>query len=372
MTPAVATHTILAVDDTPANLSLLAGLLGEAYRIKIATNGLKALELARAEPPDLVLLDIMMPAMSGYETLERMHADAELSHIPVIMISAIEEIDSVIRCVELGAEDYLTKPFNPTLLRARVGATLEKKRLRDEVRAQAAQLAEWNRLLEQRVREQVTQLERLGTLKRFFAPQLVDLITSGGGEQLLKTHRREVVVAFADMRGFTSFTDRCEPEEVMAILAAYHRAMGELIMAHEGTLERFAGDGMMIFFNDPLELENPAANAVRMAVAMQARFGELADGWRKRGHELALGIGIAQGYATLGEIGFEGRRDYACIGGVTNLAARLCGQARPGQILADRRAVSSMEGLVGAQSLGRLKLEGITHPLEVFSIAGLK
>jgi class 3 adenylate cyclase len=365
-------HTILAVDDTPANLSLLAGLLGEAYRVKVATNGAKALELASTEPPDLILLDIMMPGMSGYETLERIHGDRELRHIPVIMISAIDEIDSVIRCVELGAEDYLTKPFNPTLLRARVGASLEKKRLRDEVRAQATQLAEWNERLEQRVREQVSELDRLGMLKRFFAPQLVDFIIKGGGENLLKTHRREVVVAFLDMRGFASFTDRSEPEEVMNVLAEFHRAMGELIVAHEGTLERFAGDGMMIFFNDPIELNNPAANAIRMALAMQAKFGELQDTWRKRGYELGLGIGIAQGYATLGAIGFEGRRDYACIGSVTNLAARLCGQAKGGQILATGRTLASVEGLVRAEPLGALPLGGITHPVQAFNIAGLR
>jgi len=364
-------YTILAVDDTPPNLSLLAGLLGEGYRLKVATNGAKALELASATPPDLILLDIMMPGMSGYETLQRIQADPELRHIPVIMISAIDEIDSVIRCVELGAEDYLTKPFNPTLLRARVGASLEKKRLRDEVRSQAAQLAEWNRKLEQRVQEQLAQLDRLGKLKRFFAPQLAEAIINGGGEDLLKTHRREVVVAFLDMRGFTAFTDRSEPEEVMSVLAEYHRAMGELIVAHKGTLERFAGDGMMIFFNDPIPLENPTANAVRMALAMQERFAALRTVWKKRGYELSLGIGIAQGYATLGAIGFEERWDYACIGGVTNLAARLCSHAQGEQILTNKKTLASIEGAVHAEPLGEVKLAGMDRPVQVFSVKGL-
>jgi len=265
-------QTILIVDDTPANLSFLSGLLPAAYRVKVATNGMKALELAGGDPPDLILLDIMMPGMSGYDVLEKLRGDARLRHIPVVMISAVDEIDSVIRCIELGAEDYLVKPFNPTLLRARINASLEKKRLRDEVQAQASQLAEWNRRLEQRVQEQLSQLDHLGKLKAFFSPRLAEFIINGGGEDLLKTHRREVVVAFLDIRGFTAFTDRSEPEEVMAVLGDYHRLMGHLITAHEGTLEHFAGDGIMIFFNDPIPLENPTANAMRMALQMQEQF----------------------------------------------------------------------------------------------------
>ena len=330
-----------------------------------------ALELLRRQNFDLVLLDISMPEMNGYEVLEQMKADAELRHIPVIMISAIEEIASVVRCIELGAEDYLPKPFDPTLLRARVHASLEKKALRDEVRTQAAELAQWNRTLEQRVQEQLAQLDRLGKLKGFFSPQLVDSILGGSAEDLLRTHRQEVVVVFVDMRGFTAFTDESEPEEVMAVLADYHAVMGPLILAHEGTLERFAGDGMMIFFNDPVRLENPAASAVRMALAMQDKFQPLRAQWHKRGYELDLGMGIAQGYATLGAIGFEGRWDYACIGGVTNLAARMCSEAKGGQILTNRKTLSRIEDLVHAEPIGELMLKGIGHPTHAFNITGL-
>src|SRR5947207_1326316 len=184
--PELRGQTILAVDDTPTNLSLIAGLLGERYRVKVASNGAKALELATANPPDLILLDVMMPGLNGYEVLERIRADAGLRHIPVVMISAVDQIESVIRCIELGAEDYLFKPFDPTLLYARVSASLEKKALRDEV-------YDWNQKLEQRVSEQLAQLDRLGRLKRFFSPQLADSIVNGGGEDLLRTHRREVV-----------------------------------------------------------------------------------------------------------------------------------------------------------------------------------
>jgi class 3 adenylate cyclase/CheY-like chemotaxis protein len=360
--------TILAVDDTPANLSLLTGMLGSAYRVKVATSGTRALELAQAGPPDLFLLDIMMPGMSGYEVLERIRSDERLRDIPVIMVSAVDEIDSVIRCVELGAEDYLPKPFNPTLLRARIGTSLEKKRLRDEVRAQARQLADWNRELEQRVRRQVDELDRLGRLKGFFSPQVADCVTNDTSGALLQSHRREVVVAFVDMRGFTAFTDASEPEEVMRVLADFHRVMGQLALAHEGTLAQFIGDGLMIFFNDPVELANPALNAAHMALAMQESFGELRARWVRQGYKLDLSIGIAQGFATLGVIGFERRWEYACIGSVTNLAARLCSEARGGQILVDRKTLASIEGHVRAEPLGEVALRGLAHPVPVFRI----
>jgi adenylate cyclase len=272
---------LLVVDDNEDNRYTLTRRLKRlGYGdLSTANDGLQALELLRRQNFDLVLLDITMPEMNGYEVLEQMKADAELRHIPVIMISAIEEIASVVRCIELGAEDYLPKPFDPTLLRARVHASLEKKALRDEVRTQAAELAQWNRKLEQRVQEQLAQLDRLGKLKGFFSPQLVDSILGGGADELLSTHRREVVVVFADMRGFTAFTDESEPEEVMAVLADYHAVMGPLIIAHEGTLERFAGDGVMVFFGAPVPFQDHARRAVAMAVTARERMEDLRAKW---------------------------------------------------------------------------------------------
>ena len=363
--------TILIVDDTPNNLSLLTELLRDRYRIRAATTGTKALELAAANPPDLVLLDVMMPGLNGYEVLERMRADARLQSVPVIMISAVDEIESVIRCIELGAEDYLPKPFNPTLLRARIGASLERKRLHDAVQAQARQLAEWNQKLERRVEEQLHQLARLGRLKDFFAPQVAASIIDGGADDILKSHRCEVVVVISDMRGFTAFTDRSAPEEVMSVLAEYHGVMGRLIIAHQGTLEHFEGDGMTIFFNDPIKLPQPALNAVRMALMMQEHFVPLGAAWKKRGFDLDLGIGIAQGYATLGAIGFEGRWEYSVIGSVTNLAARLCSEAKGGQTLIEQKAMASLEHLVRADSLGEMTLKGIAYPVLVYNVTGL-
>jgi class 3 adenylate cyclase len=359
--------TLLVVDDNEDNRYTLTNRLKrQGYTdVVTASDGRQALELLRARPFDLVLLDIMMPELNGYQVLEQLKTDDRLRHIPVIMISAVDELESVVRCIELGAEDYLQKPFNPTLLRARVGACLEKKRLRD-------QLVEWNRTLEQRVRDTVAEVERLGRLKRFFSPQLAELIVAGGADDPLKTHRREVTVVFLDLRGFTTFAETAEPEEVMDVLREYHAEMGRLILEHEGTLERFTGDGMMIFFNDPVPVPNPAERAIRMAVAMRDRVTQLSAAWRKRGHDLALGVGIAQGYATIGAIGFEGRWDYGAIGTVTNLAARLCAEAKGGQILVSSRVVGAVEGLIDTEEVGALALRGLLKPVPTFNVARLR
>ncbi|MEO7010576.1 MAG: adenylate/guanylate cyclase domain-containing protein, partial [Caldimonas sp.] len=224
---------------------------------------------------------------------------------------------------------------------------------------------------EDRVREQVAQVDRLSRLKSFFSPQLAEAIVAGGGSELLKTHRREISVVFIDLRGFTAFTDRAEPEEVMELLHEFHAAMGRIVLEQGGTLERFAGDSVMIFFNDPVPMERPAEAAVEMALAMQQAFPPLAAVWRKRGYELGLGCGIAQGYATLGQIGFEGRWDYAAIGSVTNLAARLCAEAGGGQVLVDRKIMARVEGLFAAEDIGALELRGLIHPVPAFALSAL-
>ena len=367
--------TLLVVDDNEDNrYTLTRRLSREGFsNIATATNGREALELLRAKPIDLVLLDIMMPDMNGYEVLEHLKADPQLQHIPVIMISAVDEIESVIRCVELGAEDYLSKPFNPTLLRARVGATLERKKLHDQVRAQAADLAAWNQTLEQRVADQVTVIERMGRLKRFLSPQIADLVVSSGdGERVLESHRRAVTVVFCDLRGFTAFAETAEPEEVMAVLRAYHDVLGPLIYKHEGTLERYAGDGLNVQFNDPLTCSDPSVRAVRMAIEMRDAVANLAVQWRKLGHDLGFGMGIAHGYATLGRIGFEGRYDYSAIGTVVNLAARLCAEARGGQILVDGKVQMAVETLTDIEPLGELMLKGMQRPVSAFNILGMR
>ena len=352
-------RTVLVVDDTPDNLSLLSGVLKDEYKVKVANSGERALQILQAGPlPDVVLLDVMMPGMNGHEVLRRIREDDRMRAVPVIFVTAMSEAADEERGFALGAVDYIVKPISPPTVLARVRTHIA--------------LSDMKKNLEKRVQEQVAQLERLGRLKGFFSPELAESIVSGGGEDLLKTHRREVVVVFLDLRGFTAFTDRSEPEEVMAVLGEYHRAMGRLIMAHKGTLERFAGDGLMIFFNDPIRLDNPVANAVQMALAMQEQFAPLRTAWKKRGYELDLGIGIAQGYATLGAIGFEGRWDYACIGSVTNLAARLCGEAKGGQIVTNQKTLARIEETAQAEPLGELVLKGLAQPVKAFNVTAFK
>jgi adenylate cyclase len=371
--PTIQSSSVLVVDDTEMNRDMMCALLeADGHKTAVAENGRLALELIKANPFDLILLDVMMPEMNGYQVLEHLKSDHALRDIPVIVLSALDEIGSVVRCIELGAEDYLPKPFDPLLLRARIGACLEKKRLRDQEIRLRSQLEEWNKTLEQRVQEQVTQLDRLSRLKRFFSPQLAELIVAGGADDPLKTHRREVTVVFLDLRGFTAFAESAEPEEVMGVLREYHAAMGELILEHEGTLERFTGDGMMIFFNDPVPVVNPAERAIRMALAMRQRVAELTVKWRKLGYELDFGVGIAQGYATIGGIGFEGRWDYGAIGTVTNLASRLCGEAKPSQILVSQRLLGTVEELVEVEPVGELTLKGFHRPVTAHNILGLK
>jgi class 3 adenylate cyclase len=273
-----------------------------------------------------------------------------------------------VRCIQLGAEDYLGKPFDPVLLQARIGACLEKKRLHDQDARHRRELADWNQTLERRVAEQVAQLERLGRLKRFFSPQLAELIVAGGADDPLKTHRREVTVVFVDLRGFTAFAETAEPEEVMGVLREYHAEMGRLILSHEGTLERFTGDGVMIIFNDPVPLPEPSLQAVRMALDMRAAIGALVETWRRMGHELGFGIGISHGYATLGTIGFEGRFDYAAIGTVANVASRLCDEAASGEILISDRVLMAVENEVTVEPKGDLTLKGIRRPLSVYNV----
>ena len=364
---------ILIVDDVPANVHILQSrLAAHGYDIVTATDGEAALVAVTETQPDLILLDVMMPKMDGFEVCRRLRADASLPFIPIIMVTAKADPKDVVAGLEAGGDEYLTKPVDQPALVARVKSMLRIKNLHDTVEALAAERAEWNKTLERRVEEQVGELERLGRLKRFFSPQLAELIVAGGAEDPLKSHRREVTVVFLDLRGFTAFAETAEPEEVMGVLREYHAEMGRLILDHEGTLERFTGDGMMIFFNDPVPVPNPGERAVRMAVAMRRRVDDLAVGWRKRGYDLAFGLGIAQGYATIGAIGFEGRWDYGAIGTVTNLASRLCGEAKAGQILVAQRVASTVEDMADLEEVGALTLKGLLRPVPTFNVIGLR
>jgi adenylate cyclase len=311
-----------------------------------------------------------MPEMDGYEVCRALRDDGATRFLPIVMITA-SGAQEKLAAIEAGADDFVSKPFDHAELLARVHSLLRIKRYHDTIEAQAADLAAFNQQLEQRVREQVDQLDRLGRLRRFLSPQLAELVVSSGDDSFLESHRREITVVFCDLRGFTAFAETVEPEDVLHVLGQYHQALGDLVHRFEGTLERFTGDGLMVFFNDPLPCPDAPERAVRMAVAMRSRVTQLAEGWTRMGYDLHLGIGIAQGHATLGRIGFEGRSDYAAIGSVTNLAARLCEQAAPGQILISARVYAGAEEVATAQPVGELSLRGFSKQVRVYDVAGL-
>lgn len=364
MTPAPDAGRILVVDDVEKNARLLADVLGaRGFSARSVLSGEAALAAVAEEAPDLVLLDVMMPGMDGYAVCRALRADLRHAMLPIVLVTALDPTTERVKGLEAGADDFLSKPVNQAELLARVRSLLRIKRLWDEVQTQKAELADWNRTLEQRVADGVAQVERLGRLKRFFSGALAEAIVGGGASDPLKSHRREIAVVFIDLRGFTAFAETSDPEEVMAVLREYHAAMGELILAFEGTLERFTGDGIMVFFNDPVQVDDAADRAARMALAMQVRFAMLAEGWRRRGYDLKLGAGIAMGYATIGGIGFEGRIDYGAIGPVTNLAARLCNEAAGGEILAAPRAVAALTGRYVVEPAGEHVLKGFSRPV---------
>lgn len=354
----------LVVDDSRVNrLVLVRQLAGLGIEALEAENGVEALQILRENPDvvELVLLDVIMPELDGYGTLEAMKADEGMRHIPVIIVSGVEELDSVVRCIELGATDYLTKPINPRILGARITASLAAKRLHD---------VEHEHFEQQRALNETIERQR-AELARFLSPQVAGLVSSPEGEQLLAGHRREITVAFCDLRGFTSFAEQADPEELLGVLGEYHRMIGEAITEHGGTLEHFAGDGVMTFFNDPAPQPDHVERAVRMAIAMRERFATLAEAWRKRGYELGFGVGIATGYATLGRIGFEGRYDYGAIGNVVILASRLSSQAEANQILLSQRAHGMIEDMVEVEPIGELLLKGMSRPVAAANVLGV-
>jgi adenylate cyclase len=364
---------VLVVDDTPHNVKLLADLLAfKGYAVATAVNGEEALVKVASEDPALVLLDIMMPGLSGYDVCRRLRADPRTALLPVVLVTSLDPQDERVKGIEAGADDFLGKPINQPELFARVRSLLRVKSLQDEVRRQAQMLREWNAKLEARVSEQVSQLERMGQLKRFFAPAVADAIVSAGEQSILAPHRREICYVFVDLRGFTAFTDAAEPEEVQSVLREYHTTMGALINEYEGTLDRFAGDGILLFFNDPLPVPDAARRAAAMALRMQAEFRVLRSRWQKQGYELDLGIGIAKGFATLGAFGFEGRFDYSAIGSVVNLAARLCAEAGPGEVLLDRRARAAIDDAADVAGVGPLTLKGYGQPVPAFRLTAMR
>jgi len=361
------TQRVLVVDDMPANVRLLEAVLVPAgFEVLSASSGPEALQTVAAELPDLVLLDVQMAGMNGYEVCRRVREDEATALIPVVMVTS-HDSEARIDGIRAGADDFVTKPFDQQELLLRVRSLVRIKRYHDTIRAQAAELAELNHNLEARVAEQVEELGKMARLRRFLSPTLAEVVMERG-DSVLESHRRELAVLFADLRGWTDFSAGTEPEEVMSVVGSYHAAMGELILKYEATVGWFAGDGLMVWFNDPIPCDEPAARAVRMAVEMREAMSALTAAWHKRGHELDFSIGVALGYATIGRIGFEGRYDYGAVGSVLNLASRLCDAAEPGQIVIGPRALSEVEDIVEATPLGALELKGFGKPVEAFAV----
>jgi adenylate cyclase len=371
---------ILIADDNEANREILGRLLeARGYHLVMAADGEAALASARSELPDLVLLDVMMPKLDGFEVCQRLKADKALPFMPIILVTARADSKDIVRGLEAGGDEYVTKPIDQAALVARVRSALRIKELHDTVHEQARrlarqadELAQWNTTLEQRVQDQLVEIERIGRLRRFLSPQIAELVLSSGGEQLLESHRREITALNCDLRGFTGFSEIAEPEEVIQVLRQYHEALGKLIHRFEATLERYAGDGVMVWFNDPLPCPDPCQRAVHMALQMRTQMAEVLAQWRRQGHQLGFSIGIAHGYATLGRIGFEGRFDYAAVGTVVNLAARLCAQAADNQILIDRKVLAVVDPIFLTEPAGEFMLKGLHRLTAAFNVCGVR
>lgn len=359
---------VLVVDDVSENVRLLEAVLApHGYEVVSATDGRAALRLVETAKPDLVLLDVVMPGMDGYEVCRRLREREETAVLPVIMLTASDGPEKT-KAIEAGADDFIPKPFDQHELLTRVRSLLRIKRYHDTIKTQAAELLELNRTLEERVQTQLQELERLQRLRRFLSPQLADAIVASGEESILRSHRRQVAMLFADLRGWTSFVDTVEPEELIRVLGEFHAVIGTLVKRFDATVGFIQGDGVQLFFNDPIEIPDAALRAVRLGCALREEMAELTPRWRKLGYDLDVGAGIALGYATCGEVGFEGRSDYAAVGAVTNLASRLADEATAGQILVTQRLLAEVEDEVEVEPVGAFTLKGFQRPVPAFNV----
>jgi adenylate cyclase len=366
--------SVLVVDDDAVNRAMLRGLLErDGHGVTTVTNGRQAMEALARDPFDVVLLDVLMPEMDGYEVLQAMKADDQLRHIPVVMITALDDVASAVRCIELGADDYLAKPFDPILLGARVRAGLNKKRLHDLELEHMQEMARLNQRLEARVEEQMGELVRTGELKRFLPQQVAQGLLDGQLEPGFE--RRKVTLLFADMVGFTDLSDSLEPEELSAVLNEYLREMTAVAVTHGGTLDNFIGDGLMVLFGAPerVEEEVQAWSAIRAAIAMRDRARGLADTIRGRGipADLQVRVGINTGHCTVGVFGSDVLRAYKAVGFAVNISSRLQSEAAPGAILCGFRTYALVKDRVRAVAREPLTVKGSARPVEAWEILEL-
>ncbi len=348
---------ILVVDDVAQNVKLLEQLLTLSdYEVITAASGAEGLAKVASGNPDLVLLDVVMPQMSGYEVCRAIRANPATQLLPVVMVTALDPSEERVKGIDAGADDFLSKPINQPELLARVRSLLRIRALNEEVARQKAELAE----------------VKLSRLRRFLSPKVAELIIAGQLEDPLATRRKEVTIMFVDLRGFTAFSETAAPEDVLGVLREYHAEIGRLVEHYDGTIEHFAGDGVMLIFNDPQPLPDPGFSAVSMALDLRAALERMNEGWSKLGYKLGCGMGIAQGFATIGTIGFPGRNDYGVIGAVNNLAARLCSHAEAGQILISQRVFGRVDPHVVAESVGHLPLKGISAPVTAYNVVAMR
>jgi adenylate cyclase len=365
---------LVAEDDAVARATLVKALEQEGHGVTAAEDGRRALELLGAGPFDAVLLDIVMPEVDGFEVLAQMKADPELRHLPVIVVTSIDDVASAVRCIEMGADDYLTKPFDPILLRARLSAGLTKKRLHDLERRHLDEVTGLNDRLEARIEEQMAELVRTGELRRFLPPQVAEELLAG---QLASDSldRRKVTVLFADMVGFTDLSDSLDPEELAEVLDEYLREMTAVLIAHGGTLDNYIGDGVMAVFGapKPMDDEDQAWSAVRSALAMRDRARELAARVRGRGipADLQIRVGINAGRCMIGLFGSDALRAYKIVGFAVNIAQRLQAEAAPGTVLAGYRTYALVRDGVSAERREPLTVKGAARPVEAWEILDL-
>jgi adenylate cyclase len=367
---------ILVVDDDPVNRTMLTRLLEkEGHRVDTAGDGRRALEMLHADPFDVVLLDVLMPEMDGYEVLSRMKQDEPLRHLPVLMITALDDVASAARCIEMGADDYLPKPFDPVVLRARITAGLSKKRIHDLEMGHLAEMGRLNRRLEARIDEQMGELVRTGELKRFLPHQVAESLLAGRLEPDERFERRKVTALFADLVGFTELSETLEPEELAEVLNDYLREMTAVAVSHGGALDSFIGDGLMVIFGAPArsDEETQALDAVQTALSMRARARELTMRVRQRGipGDLQIRAGINTGHCTVGVFGSEVMSAYKAVGFAVNIAARLQTEADPGSILCGFRTYALIEDRVRAVRREPLAVKGATRPVEAWEILEL-
>jgi adenylate cyclase len=368
--------SILVVDDDPVMRSMLSrSLEQDGHRVTTSEDGSRALELVRAEGSDVILLDVMMPGLDGYQVLEQLKADPKLRHIPVVMVTGVDDVESAVRCIELGADDYLSKPIDPVLLGARITAGLTKKRLHDLELRHVEEVDRLNQRLEARVEEQMAELVRTGELKRFMPHQVAESLLAGKLQAAEGFERRKVTSLFADMVGFTDLSDSLEPEELADVLNQYLREMTSVAVAHGGTLDNYIGDGLLVLFGAPQRAAEPeqAWSAVQAAFGMKVRSEELATDIRSRGipADLRIRVGVNTGHCTVGVFGSDVLRAYKAVGFAVNVASRLQTAAEPGTVLAGFRTYALVKDRVRATPREALSLKGAARPVEAWEILDL-